>query len=49
MGKQKRTVFLDEDQWIALEAISKETGASLSWQIRAAIEMWLEAKNKGKK
>ncbi len=45
----KRTLFLTDQQWAALEAISKDTGASVSWQVRQAIEAYLESKKKSKK
>ena len=43
----KRTVFLPDEYWEAMDAIAKDTGAPIAWQIRSAIEAYLETKKKG--
>jgi predicted DNA-binding protein len=47
----KRTLWLPDEYWEAMTAIARETGAPISWQIRSAIEAYLETKKKatGKK
>jgi hypothetical protein len=44
-----QALFLRGEQWKALDAIAKDIGAPIAWQIRAAIELYLEGKKKGKK
>ena len=47
----KRTLWLPDEYWEAMTAIAKDTGAPIAWQIRSAIEAYLETRKKssGKK
>jgi predicted DNA-binding protein len=40
----KRTLWLPDEYWEAMAAIAKETGAPIAWQVRSAIEAYLETK-----
>jgi predicted DNA-binding protein len=42
----KRTLWLPDESWEAMTAIAKETGAPIAWQIRSAIDAYLETKKK---